>query len=558
MPKIILLCFFFYALLSCEKKESPQPLEEKPIQIETLLPESLGSQGIKLSGRVLSLNHEKINEHGFILTYRSGFSKEDSAAYIINTEIRSGSNFTIINDLPLSGYDGQHNLTYYVKTNNRSYKGNSLKFGITPVLVEPQPESYVYPGQEIRIPGDFEKLDDSYRIISKTSSTIDGNPIPYELSSDKNTLIFRIPNNWLHGTERDLALYNAKSNDVYLTKVLVVGRLNPPPTYQYYYDETVKFTGVGLGRNMQKPFLIVFGDKLVPYQGEYQIKDLLAHSTGTSYRIGYYNGLDTILFPNKFQLRIPSADVFKFRQQTAHPSSTISVNAGELARYIPILNEMPRLGDKPTFLIPMWNYQDRLTIEDVPDGSYPAVFKNHIHTYTSGQTINIQQLKVNTISPTSIYMGEKVTLSGNFINGMTYTVVGNEGSNRSLMAANGALTFSPPSNIHIDDWEIKQVGYHNERGKATWVDTHLKVEIKPTTFTDFSPTIGTHDTKITLYGQGLPGARIYVAGQWVQPYEGGPGYVAFYIPRYILPGKHKIALQYKNQWLTVDQLFELK
>jgi len=204
------------------------------------------------------------------------------------------------------------------------------------------------------------------------------------------------------------------------------------------------------------------------------------------------------------------------------------------------------------------NANDELTIGDVPEGSYPVIFKNGIIDFTSSEEIRIEKLRISSISQKVVDYNHHIIIKGNFIDGQNYTVITNR-TQYSTYASNGTITIIP-ANTNGNKLEIKNVGYSNSRGQNVMIDLNASLELIPIPiiFDGFYPKEGNYDTKVTLNGKGLFRGQVFVAGHWIPPIEITPTSLGILLPRVLLPGKYKIAIFYNNEWHTVDDHFEVK
>lgn len=558
MKRIFAFISIFCILISCKKSSNETEVEpiQKKIEVETLVPESIGSQKTRLLGRILTLSSEKITEHGFILTTARDFHNSDTTWLKITDPAVIGNNSILIENLPVSSNDNLHRAQYYVQTKNKKHWGNIIEF--VPILfkVNALEDSKVTLGQNLTVTGDFTKLDDTYYIYMRSKNSIAANPVSYTVNTSKTSISFAVPENLQHGNEIDFILANDRFMSCFLAKVTVLGTLSPPDTYEYKYSDLIRFYGQGISSNTDAPFQIIIGNKMMPYRGEYYFSELLSGQKGKEFRIGYFNGTDTIIFPKKIKMNIPAESAFMFNQAFAHPGSTTLVNAKNIDQYLPIYDGRINFGGKMAFLQVTWNQDDKLTIGDVPEGTYPIEMLTDFYNYTSKQKLRVEKLKPTAISSGPVEAYGLVKVFGNFMDGQMYDVVEKDGSVYSNIAGNGSLDVYAISNTN--EFEIVKIGYDSEWTPPTWINTSLKVAIKPAKFTGFAPSSGNYSTKITLYGESLKGANIHIGDIRLYTTTDESGNQSFYMPWYIQPGKYKISIYQHNEWLTSDQYFELK
>ena len=558
MTKYVLFLFVFI-FFCCSKKEelNKEPIDNSPILLEILKPETLGSAGIQLGARVLNLNSEKVIEHGFII-YNNQYQTIDSVVYSVSSNIKTGFNNYLIPSTNTFVEDYSYYVRYYVKTSDKYYYSQTLGFSPSFVKVNPIKDTTTAVGEKITITGDFKAVNNSYYITSNRDYSMDGEIIPFTLNSNKTQLTFEIPNRFKHGDWRNFMLESRITTSTFLARLVILGKIESPIINEYYYNDILRLRAPQVDfRNEIMPFQLIVGKKGFNYNIELSLVDILNEVQGTSFPWGYYNGVDTVYFDKKLIIKSPPANAFVFKQKFAHPNSTIDVDAFELEKHIPVFTGKNTLGDKDVYLKTIWSRNDKLTIGDVSEGEYAVNFSNKLFNYTSNDKIRIEKLKVNSISRTNTLTGEELEIFGNFIDNKMYWVGLGDGHGISFMANKGKINVDISQTVGNGSERIK-VGYSNERNETFWVNTDFELSLSPITFTGFSPTSGNRDNGITLYGKGLGVARIYISGHLLFPDERGADFVKIYLPSYILPGKLKIAVFYNNQWLTVDQYYDYK
>ncbi|MFU1859384.1 hypothetical protein ACK8HY_20465 [Sphingobacterium sp. NGMCC 1.201703] len=560
MKRIIAIIAAICLLISCKKSNTEPEVEviQKGIELETLVPESLGSQGTKLLGRILALNSEKITEHGFMLITSKGLGAADTTWLKIIDQPVAGNNSLLIKNLTIPPSGQAFRLQYYVQTKDKKYWANTTEFLPTPIKVKALADSKVTIGQQLTVTGDFAKIDDTFRIYMRSQSSIAADPVPYTLNANKTSISFAVPHNLKHGNEIDFILADNRFMSSFLAKVSVIGTLSPPETYEFNYSDIIRFYGQGLSSNTDAPFQIIIGNKVLPYSVEYHLSDLLSGQRGKEFRIGYFNGADTIIFPKKIKLNIPSESAFQFYNTFAHPGSTLRVDAANLDQYLPLSWDKSKvnLAGKIAQLQILWGQDDNLTIGNVAEGSYPIEILTDLYNYTSTQKLRVEKLKPTGISTGPVEPMALIKVFGNFMEGQRYTVVEKNGYTYDNIARNGSLEVYAVSNTK--EFQIVKIGYSSDWNPPTWIDTDLKVAIKSTTFTGISPLSGNYSTKISLQGQGLRGATVHIGENVLFPSIDDYGNAYLYMPMYILPGKYKISIFQNGEWFTSEQFFELK
>jgi len=545
--------------MGCNKDSDPSPEmeESKPIELEVVVPESYGSDGIKLIGRVLHLNDETIKEQGFFLQEINPYAPSLPIQIKISSKPQSGNNVLMYTQFSKIGAD--YEVKYYIYTDKNQYLSKAIKFQYIPITLTSFSERNVNQGDLITVNGDFSKLDSNYYISSNTENSYIIEDFQLKISNDKKSLSFQIPERLGHGDEPYFTLSRNNTMPIYLGRVNVVGKLLPLNNYDVYYRDQINFIATGFKFDSKKPFSILVGNKAFSLKTHYQttVEDLIKGQKANTFKIGYYNGVDTIYFPKLLKLNKPTADDFYFRETIAHPNFSISVNAYELERKMPLIGSNISFGDKTAYLYTTWNGSDRLTIGDVPNGTYNVRFENDHFTYLSSKKLTIQKLQVTSFSPKIIQEDQMLTITGNFINGRSYRIYSNIGLSESQPAENGKIKVFLDYNI-ATKIDIKKIGYYNETlKKETLIDVSYQTEFSPITYTHFSPLKGNVSTPIRLYGDGIGRAQVFFDGKWMPSYNSGKGWTEIALYGIILPGKYKIAVLYDDKWYTIDQAYEI-
>lgn len=558
MKLYIYLSLILGLLISCSKeKDGSKPdTPSTQMKIETLRPTLKYGKGVMFSGRVLHLSKEHILEHGFFVRYQVNFGRFDSVFYKIDQAVQSGDNSLLLNNIPESFLGNLCEVRYVVTTKEGNYSGQYIEFRNVDVSVAADYEFVKSIGDEIVVSGDFSKANSSYRLIYESTN---GSGVVQNFNinqPNQNTLSFKIPS-FPHGTVAVFKLSNGLSSDIYLARVNVVGKLLPFDQYEYYLDDRLPIKTLGIGYQQRSPFFLIVGNKYFSYPVDKYVSELIEGQKGSSFRIGYFNGVDTVIFPTKLSVRKMPADAFQFSQSFVHPFGDVRVSSLSLSRHIPIGDHSVFLGGKEARLYRRWNSDDVLTIEDVADGKYPLFVKNDVADFTSTQQVTVRKLSIDKISPNSFYHGQQLTLEGNFVDDNVYFVESVDGDVVSAMAKNGRLVILPrESNYH--SYDIRRVGYFRREENIHWENFDFKVKINPATYTGFSPSSGNYDTLIKFYGKGLQGARLVVNAFFLSFDDYGDDWASLRLQRYILPGKYKFSIYYKGGWLMVDQDYTLR
>ncbi|MFZ4263838.1 hypothetical protein ACFRAE_17510 [Sphingobacterium sp. HJSM2_6] len=558
MKRIYIIFLVLSFLFSCTKeKESPKnSVITDKIKLETLVPVSLFGYGIQFAGRVLHLNDEVVKEHGFIVKYKVDFNQFDSIYVKIDKTIASGDNVQTLKESPLPKFQDEYSVKYVIKTASNIYSGTFVNFKTPDIRVDSDEEMTLIPGSRVNIKGDFTKVDESYK-LSYAGEDIQETAIHFEiLGSNRDMLTFTVPKLY-HGDFVRFVLFNRYDNKNVVAIGFIKGEISGLNQYEYYFDENLSFTSNAVKQNIKGVLFFIVGNKYIPLNYAYPISDVLAGLKGNSFRVGYYNGQDTIFFPKKLSLRPVTDDAFVIKDFNAHPMQDVSVNTYLLTRFTPELKTNYSIGGKLAKLYRYWNGNDVLTIGDVADGAYSVNIKSDYVDFNTTKKINIKKLQVTSVSPAEIYHGEPIILKGNFIDGQTYTIDDNDEQQSYGVARNGQIQIYPYGRT-VSTYEIKRIGYKRNLENYAWIDASFKVNFKRPTFTGFSPASGNSQTAIRFYGKGIGAGMVFLGNEYLSFNNYGEGWAELYLPSYIRPGFYKFSIFYQNSWLTVDQVYEHK
>ncbi|MBD1421976.1 IPT/TIG domain-containing protein [Sphingobacterium chuzhouense] len=551
---IISLALLFFG--GCKKESNDPSIDAKPIALETLAPEVATGENIMLSGRILFLNGEKVLDHGFYLKFRTFEGDTVSREYRMGNRVDPGKvNYRVPDISEILNPYYQYTFYFYVKTDKQLYRGADVTFGISNPNFGYHRGLYATIGEDVILMGNYKDLAASHGLYVGWDGLTE---IPFTLKNNKQTLTFKMPGGFSHGQEINFVLRDKDNQHnlvASLASIKVLATLTPPANYEYFFSDRLQLSGPGAPRGGADNLWIIIGDKKVRYYNPLALNDLLSDASGTSFQLGYSNGRDTYIFPEKLKLKQPAADAFGFSHRHVHPKG-ITIGAGlELNNYGSIYNTSFSLGGKPASFSNHWTGVISVGIGDVPDGTYPLVVKGPILNYTSKKTIKVESLKISSVSPQKAYYLDPVMLRGNFVDGNTYFVKIDGEYRQTSRANNGQITFELPA---VTGNAPIEVGYNHSSDSEVIVQTGLTIDAPPSTFEDFTPKSGPPGTVVTLKGRGLGAGRIFFGDQNIYPFEYGSTQVKVEIPRIMTKGKKRLSVFFKTGWLTTSSYFEVK
>jgi len=547
---ILMICF------SCKKSEQPTPVENQPLKLETIGVDAANRKSIVFAGRVLYLNSEKIKDHGFVL--KSGFgSSQEEKKYSLGTTIQIGKVLKKI-EPPVEVLEtGRGEYRFYIETDKSTYYGETVRFQLSNVFIDYQTGLLATAGETITVSGDFKDIKkENYKLRCDYNSPIE---IDYNIDATKKKITFTVPGGYRHGVNLSFYLSPIQSvtnlnSDIGLASVSILGTLTPPTQYNYNYNDYLRLSGVGLPPDRASSFYVIIGDKLFPYYQELLLSDMIYDQPKMAYRIGYYNGRDTVIFDKKITLNTPNPTDLVIRRSFVHPGRSIPVTGIIPYNY----NFMPTMsvGGKSASYYATWNSDDKITISDIPDGNYPFIMEGPFARFESKEKIVVKSLKISGASSSKGYYGAQIKIPGNFIAGDHYYARLGDQGDESLQVSNGSATLDIPN---IKPGKVKiTVMYNDDHGKQHVFPTEHQVEVLAPIFDDLYPKSAKPGDVITLKGKGLGYCAIFMGGIRLISVGGTIDQPQVFIPRDVFfKGKVRISAQYKTDWIECKEAFEL-
>ncbi|MBD1421978.1 hypothetical protein [Sphingobacterium chuzhouense] len=556
--KNILLTVPFLLLLICCKKVEEVHIAHQPILLETTPISDVTTNAVTLNGKINQRNHEKIIDVGFLLYEISERPTTPKEISVGSKTFEAGSiAYTYTSEIPFQPM-ASYAYLFYVRTESGFYKGESVHFQIDDFRVETLEKQKATLGSTIHIQGDFTSLEDGFKVFTDQTN------LAFTLSEDKHTLYLKLPEQgYIHGNVVEIALQWQSKNRTYpytrsLGSVEIVATLDPLDKIAYGLSDPIRLTGKGLPTYAYQNFYLLVDGEAVPYSNPFYIRnvDILR---GSSFRLGYYNGVDSIYFDDPITLIPPTADLAKFNARQVHPGDVLTVNGLDRYRYFNNKIEGLALGQYPVE-IAYQNYEVLyISVGDTPEGVYPLVVQSPYYTYTSTEKIEVKKFYWDKANVNKVYYDDVVTLRGSFIASRSYRVQFN-GSSQHIFyypAKNGELQMKvpllPPGNYTF------KVDYYDDFNSHVVIGTEQDIEVLHPIIEDFSPRYGYPGDLITVKGKGLAQAsHLSVDGKWVYAMHLDNGDVQFMVPGFLPAGKVAISAEFSNFKTTADQLLEIK
>lgn len=565
---IAILCCI---LTACKKENKTEPPTNTQISAVTGSFEKMTESSIVLHGTVAEMAMlPNIIEYGFILSI-----KENSGYARPELEIPVGKKMAdkdvVFIYKPEENFDMNtvYSYAFYVKTKNGFFKGSTNSFQMDGMQVESPSEILGMPGEEVRLKGRFSMLDGNYKLYGRLDKT---QQIDYQIAPDGKSLTFKIPDveGSQHGKKLRIDLQKNSANGSFnrqLVQISLLGKLVPPAILTYGFTDLIRFYGSCLpysGDN-DKSFQIIIGNITIPYTREIAIKDLKG-LVGKSFKIGYKNGRDSVLFSTDYIIRSPNPADINFVNAVAHPNTHAIVNGFSFYSFFDMyqtkyyfgkyqVDQMEVNGDYPTETI-------SIPIKNIPEGHYKLRLDNGFFNIESTKTIQIKKFDWTSIDKSEAYVGDYLTLTGNFIKGFEYTIYGDDFFKMPVVCSgDGKLTFQVQTffqeseSLHIVYNEFTETGW-----RLYMHPKALPFKSLGMTFDSLSPKTGLPGTVVQLKGKGIGLAHmIRVGDTQVYPLIKSVDEVTITIPVFQTKGKVRIsASAYGNTILLSPDYFEVQ
>lgn len=568
--KQILYMLFMTALtcVACKKTEEKLVpiIESKPIAFEFSKIEEISQSGATVSTRLVSLNQENILEYGVLISrVESGNSgKEEQIALAKDVKIGTLSySFT-----PKGGLKSadRYAVGFYIQTDKGFYRSTAVMIRWNNISVEPAEIKSVRTGDKITVNGNFEGVNESYLIRNSYYQTI----IPYEISSDKKKLIYVIPKTTAtHGSTLEFFLQNissAGSNNGYpdyesyaLPRVKVVATIDPLIVSNMYLNTPITLTGQNLPDRYQETtdlFLIVNGIK-VKYQNPFNLFDI-AGLKGNTFKIGYHNGINEVIFPTAVQLILPNGADMIFNRSVVHPKTSVQVSGMKFNQFFYNSRFTVQFGELAADQGQL-NYDEsiQLQIPDISNGSYPiSINSPYYDKITSNNKIEVRKLTLSQVDTKTAYIGDQIKVSGTFIDGIEYGVNLNDHAIYDKKLNNGTMTFKIPD--QKEGKALIKVYYYGTNDQI-FGEGNLSFNIEKSTISSVSPLYAYPGDLITVKGKGIMHAeQVFLGGQYVQVVNRTNDSFQFLAPSNFMQTKGRVTININEGVIQSEDYIEIK
>jgi len=567
IKNILNISFFSMGIIiasSCSKSDTPKIEEEnKEYQINTTGFSDLSSKEVKFTGEINVEGNEPILDHGFIIQ-QTDINGNNSSEVNINLGKNAKLGEIVTTYKPNKSFEQNSTYSYYfyVRTSKNFIKGNIQEFALNNISVIPNEHRYSYGRDTVKINGNFEGLEDKYKIRVRGSFELFS--LPFTISPDKKSISFivgagpEVKNN----DEIQISLVRKDENPrsyvqdlikiTYLAKVIL-------EKSNYDYLDYLNFKVENLSDsyyNIPNLYILVNGKKF-PYSKNFRIFDH-PELIGPSYKMGYMNGRDSTYFAEPFVFEQPSSNlsVIPFIDRI-HPNTYFKYKAFDLDRYF-WADVSAKIGDSEATA--EYDYRDGILgiqAGDLQDGEYELTVFNPFYTFKPKEKIKVETLNITTKGPFSTYIGDTITLKGNFIKGLEYSVVNQNNYHMNMVIAEeGSLSLE--TNLSFEGaTEFKLVNGGKYFDQITPFAKAIPYKSLGLTLDSFYPTSGTTGDVLTVEGKGIGlVGDILLGDALVQTIKINNNKVSLSIPRLKGKGKMKIGFSFNAKLYQSDGYFE--
>ena len=545
---------------SCSKETTTIDIDYSAPIINTINALQQNDDAFILTAEILQVNDIEILEHGFTIQRQISNLQYDTEQLIkINSKAVVGIIETHWKSITKLKEGDKFRYYYYIKTKKGFYKSAAKEILINNIKLTTATISAVI-NESVTLKGDFSALDPTlYKIYTSDSKT----SIPFHLNANKNQLSFRIAESTeaIHGSTINYILqskYDQVGNSLkILATIKILAVLNMPYKTAYRYTNTLELKGLGIPKddNPNTNLLVLINDYKIPYKKVIRFTDI-ADYNAENFRLGYFNGRDTIWFNQQYNMIIPKPEDIIYNKTRIHTHTGFVIKGFEFEFRNPeTVKHM--LGNYN--LQHAYTYFDEFTcyVKDIPDGTYTYKYISDVYTIHSSNTITVNALQVNTPEKRDYYIGETIPLSGNFIKGQEYYVKSNiNGLYQSFTCKeegilNPELQTAEEGNVDV------YIGYPIWEG--TYFPNKITVTNKGATLDYFSPVKGYQGQLITIRGKGVHLAKSILIGNISIDYniERKPNEIKFILPNTNNKGPVELGLFINNKYYKFDKSFEI-
>ncbi|WP_104381630.1 IPT/TIG domain-containing protein [Sphingobacterium sp. HMA12] len=565
--QIFLYAVMGFAWLGCSTKEEIIP-DTKPIQIKALLAGNVTASIVTLNAEVQYLNDEVILDHGFMIMGVNNSNPEKVSlgktvkAGPINLEYKSKSVFEL---------DAYYSYYYYIQTEKQLYQSDAISFTVKDFWVDQQSVLPITLGDTLRLTGNFKQLN-NYNIV-KVSNMYPQRELSI-LQRNNESIDILIPKD-LGNHGQTMTILVSKSNngpnsnfsrEQSLANIKLLGKVEFSVNGPHYFGDDIPFKSYGLHWGVSNFNLIISNRSLSYFDDNGKINLSGLNITQQSIRLGYYNGVDTIIAKQKLELIRPNQDIFETTNIVAHPRQMNTMRFTDLFRYFgsDYYNMKIFVGDSLSSGLSYYGPDSMyFQMPNLPDGSY----KITINTPQYGnivltKPIEIKKLKYEIQNKMPYYIGDEITLKGNFLDNTNYVIKINDFEIFSGAAKNSMLKFKL-WNANFGK-ERFQVGIGGGDYYPVYPDEGEIIDVPGIRIDSFSPASGYAGDILTITGKGFANmysmVNVFVGDVPAKVISYNNTSVKIYVPITIRKGLVPIRMMYyiPSGEVVATQKFEAK
>ncbi|WP_270090811.1 IPT/TIG domain-containing protein [Sphingobacterium sp. SYP-B4668] len=548
---VYIFLFVLFTLLSC-KKDS-HTIDKTPITIKTLEAGNLQPDQATLYGEIGYLNDETVLDHGFIV-----FSQGSPERYTISLGDKPSVGIRSHSWKSKFDFGDLYSYIFFVKTDQGTYEAPPSHFTVSNIWADQSQVRYASPGDTLQIKGNFQQVDHNF---SLNFTSIFGQKIPFTLNDEKTTLTIILPKAELyHGDRARLNFVRQVGERIasqYLLELRIAARLLPPSPGPHHFINPIKLSAIGLPRYSGN-FRIIIGDKILDYSDTYHPTYL--GLKGSSYKLGYIWGMDTIYLKETWDFERPNMDLVSLKEKIVHPFGKSLLLGLDYFKYFQNTNYSVHIGSSDGNLsTDQFGESVTLHAQDVPEGVHPVKIKSDVFgDLTIQDKVTVKKLRIDAIDAGEGYYEEPMQITGSFIPDQEYVVRFGDFEIFRGTPKNGSLVFHTSVFFRKGQNRL-EIGYLGYNGNFHVAEASHYVQIKGITFDSFYPTKGVPGEIITVKARGLKSNyyRVKIGDKEIAPFKVTDGQLQFILPIMGKKGKTKIALLYHSGVIESEEYFEI-
>lgn len=538
-------------IISCKPEEII--IDKTAITVQTLDAGELKSTQVTLYGEIGYLNDETVLDHGFIIrTLRSSESK------IIS--LGNKPELGIVKHTLMANFEiGQgYNCTYYLKTDQKTYEGNPVYFTVNDIYVDNAKVRYSSIGDTMSIAGNFHQVDASFKLLLGTSYT--PVEVAYKLDAKKEKLTFVIPNKEFYHGDKIRVSFSKNIQEQqftqYLCDLTIAARLLPPKVGPHYFYQPIELKATALPR-YNDSFKIIINNKVLRFESEIYPSTL--DLKGSSYKLGYIWGKDTIYLKETWDFEKPDMSRVSFLDKIIHPHGHTDIMGLDYDKYLLNSKFSAKIGNAPGYFDSnLFEGNIGFRIEEVADGKYPVSLISDVYGELKiNELLTVQKLKINSVDVGEGYYEDPIRIKGNFLPNQVYTISLDGQQVYFGQPIAGDLVFPCPFQF-TKGKNMIEIGYSNYGGNPFIIDTRA-IQINGIEIKSFYPTQGAPGDLVTIKAKGLNSNyyQIGIGGMATTPLSVKNGEAQFIIPIVSKRGKTKISFYVDGREFRSTDDFEI-